>query len=71
MITVSAVVTVRTWASAVATRGAVLRMVILTVSLIVAVGLGLVAVHEGKHQSGGSAAIGSTACWRRWPIAAG
>ena len=56
VITVSAVVTVRTWASAVATRGAVLRMASLTVALIVAVGLGMVAVHEGKHQRGGSLA---------------
>ena len=54
VITVSAVVTVRTWASAVATRGAVLRMVILTVALIAAVGLGMLAVHEGKHQNGGA-----------------
>lgn len=56
VITVSAVVTVRTWASGVATRGAVVRMAILTVALIVAVGLGMLAVHEGKHQQGGSLA---------------
>ena len=35
---------------------AVVRMAILTVALIVAVGLGMLAVHEGKHQQGGSLA---------------
>lgn len=56
IVTVAAVCTVRSWASPVATTASTVRLGILTLALIAAVGMGELAVHEGKHQNGGSLA---------------
>ncbi len=55
IVTVAAVCAVRSWASGVATRGTTFRLTLLTLALAVAVGMAMLAVHEGKHQQGGTA----------------